>query len=288
LRSNPLSLDKFFEYSRERHQVYLRREAGLPRAEWTNDPVLSSYRFCNIYRELDRNTQVFRDTVRERLRDDPQVLLATIAWRWFNRIETCNKLNYYGLFDNWNGKVAKEHLTVNHSPPYVTAAYIIKTPNGMSKLDGVIWCIDQFANYFKLGIGLNLAQISTLEGMWEWLRQFPYMGDFMAYEVVTDLRYTYLLEDAPDILTWANPGPGAARGLCRVLGRPLDDLNRGSAKDRVVLMDGMRRILAASRNPAFWPAEYPAWEMREVEHTLCEFDKHQRATLGEGRPKQRY
>ncbi len=27
------------------------------------------------------------------------------------------------------------------------------------------------------------------------------------------------------------------------------------------------------------------WEMREVEHTLCEFDKHERARLGQGRPR---
>jgi hypothetical protein len=30
---------------------------------------------------------------------------------------------------------------------------------------------------------------------------------------------------------------------------------------------------------------WPAWEMREVEHTLCEFDKYERARLGEGKPR---
>jgi hypothetical protein len=283
-----LSLDKFFEYSRERHRSYLRRWAGLPRAEWTNDPVLSSYRFCNIYRELDRNTQVFRDTVRDRLRNDPQVLLATIAWRWFNRIETCAVLNEYGLFDNWDPKLARHVLEQEKGPPYVTAAYIIKTPNGMTKLDGVIWCIQNIAEALYEQGADDGPTFKSLEHCWEWLRQFPYMGDFMAYEVVTDLRYTYLLEDAPDILTWANPGPGAARGLCRILDIPLDDLNRGSKKDRETMMGLMQEILAASRDPANWPSEWPAWEMREVEHTLCEFDKHQRATLDQGRPKQRY
>jgi hypothetical protein len=280
-----LSLDKFFEYSRERHRVYLRREAGLPRAEWTNDPVLSSYRFCNIFRELDRNTQVFRDTVRDRLQYNDKVLLATIAWRWFNRIETCEVLNNHGLFDQWCPESAKYVLEKEKGPPYVTAAYIIKTPNGMTKLDGVIKLISNFDYYLK---NHPFPKFKSLEHCWEWLRQFPYMGDFMAYEVVTDLRYTYLLEDAHDILTWANPGPGAARGLCRILDVPLDDLNRGSKKDRETMMGLMQEILAASRDPANWPSEWPAWEMREVEHTLCEFDKIERARNDQGRPKQRY
>jgi hypothetical protein len=47
-------------------------------------------------------------------------------------------------------------------------------------------------------------------------------------------------------------------------------------------------LLSASRLEHNWPHEWPAWEMREVEHTLCEFDKYERARLGEGRPKQRF
>ncbi|GAF76676.1 unnamed protein product [marine sediment metagenome] len=35
-----------------------------------------------------------------------------------------------------------------------------------------------------------------------------------------------------------------------------------------------------------WPDDWPLWEMREVEHTLCEFDKYERVRLGEGTPKQ--
>jgi hypothetical protein len=30
---------------------------------------------------------------------------------------------------------------------------------------------------------------------------------------------------------------------------------------------------------------WPSWEMRDVEHTLCEFDKYERIRLGEGRTR---
>ena len=32
--------------------------------------------------------------------------------------------------------------------------------------------------------------------------------------------------------------------------------------------------------------DFPAWDMRTVEHTLCEFDKYERVRTGEGRPRQ--
>ena len=32
----------------------------------------------------------------------------------------------------------------------------------------------------------------------------------------------------------------------------------------------------------------PNLEMREIEHSLCEFDKYERTRLGEGRPRAKY
>jgi hypothetical protein len=34
--------------------------------------------------------------------------------------------------------------------------------------------------------------------------------------------------------------------------------------------------------------EWPPFEIREIEHSLCEFDKHQRCLQGQGRPRQRF
>jgi hypothetical protein len=54
------------------------------------------------------------------------------------------------------------------------------------------------------------------------------------------------------------------------------------------MMSIMQEILSFSKSDEYWPQNWPHWEMREVEHTLCEFDKYERARLGEGRPKQLY
>lgn len=320
----------FFAFARERHAIHLRRADGLPRSQWTRDPILQQYRFTNVFRELDRTTVWFRENVRDPLRDRPEVLLATVLFRWFNRIATGEaifKQESLGLGGEEPGETAWDFLlrtddvsSVRASilqycgkGPYVTGAYIIKTPDGKNKLDGVLWCVEQFMTRrhrmpgiagdldWREAASLEKDACVSLEMMWTWLRQFPYMGDFMAYEVITDLRHTALLEHAPDVMTWANPGPGAMRGLNRLHGRPL---GHRQPKERFILE--MRNLLELSRWPDCWPQwddanhkfvgetvfmpesrqSYPTWEMRNVEHTLCEWDKFERVRTGEGRPRQ--
>ena len=103
----------------------------------------------------------------------------------------------------------------------------------------------------------------------------------MAYEVVTDWRHTYVGGDSEDILTWANPGPGARRGLNRIHNR---DLNKQIKMEQCVLE--MQQILESA--PYFLDGQVPDLEMREIEHTLCEFDKYERVRLNQGKPRSIY
>jgi hypothetical protein len=211
----------FFKYARARHQIYLNREAGLPREKWTKDPILSQYRFTNVFRELDRTTLWFKDHVREPMRNSPDVLLATVVFRLTNRIATgeaiFSQLDIEGgtpftLFRD-TGKVAhlKRAIIANCGKgPYVTGAYIISSPTGMNKLDGVL---DIIGRFYKRSKGDEpLGGMETLEGAWEYLKGFDYFGPFHAYEMVTDLRHTALLEDAPDIMTLGKSGAGGTQG----------------------------------------------------------------------------
>lgn len=42
------------KFASERHLIYKRREAGQPKP-WTKDKILRTFRFTNMYRELDRD-----------------------------------------------------------------------------------------------------------------------------------------------------------------------------------------------------------------------------------------
>lgn len=286
------AIKHYFATARERMWIYERRlgRPGHPTA-WTKDKVFAENRFCNVFRELDRTTAWFRENMRDLLAESPSVVLATVAFRWFNKIEIGRVLTHplVGLMSGWFDAEEAKRLILTDFPagPFVTGAYIIKTPDGMKKLDGVLWCINQFLERMPKLMPMIEDGDCTLEEAWKVLRQSPFLGDFMAYEIVTDLRHTYVLRDARDIDLWANPGPGCARGLGRIFRGDPEAFNRGSEKDRKLMAPLMQELLACSRDPAHWPESWPAWEMREVEHWLCEFDKYCRVLEG-GKMKQRF
>lgn len=281
---------RFWAWIAERHAIYLRRAAGKP-APWTSDPILQRYKFTNVFRELDRTTLWFSKNLRDPLRTDDVVTFATIAFRFFNRIETAQRLLDEGLryiFEQphlW--KVPSTVRNADHvlrpHPPYVTGSYIIKGPEGIDKLAGCLWCIRNAADLWCRHV-LNLRQLSLEDATRLLQTSVPYLGPFMAYEVVSDLRHTSILGDAPDIRTWANPGPGARRGLARVFGRGLKD-----PVPRNQLVAEMRslhdRAWIREDYLGEWLQHVPTLEMREIEHSLCEFDKYERVRLGQGRPR---
>lgn len=282
------NLDQFFAYSRERYRVFLRREEGEP-WPWTEDPALRQYRFCNVFREDDKTTRWFRENIRDPLRDQLQVFEATLAFRWFNRIEVGELLKDL-LLNGWDTEEARRRLG-KFPKPHVTGAYMINTmaaPNGIGKTNGVLWCIAK--NLERNGLAEQVAVQGSLQGAHQALVEHgkgKSLGAFYAYEIVTDLRYTSMLEAAPDVDTWCNLGPGAMRGLGRILGSGVDHFSVGSQRDQYEALALCREILAESRDNENWPSKWPKWEMREVEHGSCEFDKYERAKEG-GRLKRLY
>lgn len=284
----PAELDRYCYWQTERESIRIKKESAVLSPPWTDDPILQEFKFCQVFREDDRTTRWFRTHIREPMRNEEDVLMATIIFRWFNLIETGRTLIDHDLLRKWNRKKAIYEIT--KQPKWITGAYIIKTPNGMDKVTGVAECVSHIwkaRESILSRLHENLAKgESSLEATWLILRDYPYMGPFMAYEVVTDLRHTYLLENANDIMTWANAGPGAMRGLNRLTGRPLDYSRKSHpwCKEMQDLFKQVKKILAPSiifRNGA-------NYEMREIEGGLCEFDKYSRIHKGEGRTRSVY
>lgn len=277
--------EDFFSYCRKRYEIKLQREAGKPKP-WTKDTILQTYRFCNVFREDDKVTKWIRSNITYAQYGEKLLGAMTIA-RWFNKIETLQLLQKFGLFDftqpDWKDKVK---TLLKNEQPIFTAAYIIRSPEGLSKLDGILWCMEQcLPHSIKDQEKMRGYSLQTAT---ELLKQYPYIGAFIAYEIVTDMRHTPVLGFAPDIMTWANPGGGCARGLSRMLDLPTNHFNRHKKEDIEEMLAYMNHILPFSKSSEFWPQHWPFWEMREVEHNLCEFDKYERARTGQGKPKQLY
>ena len=124
-------VDRFLYWIKERHSIYLKRQAGKPKP-WTDDEVLQRYFFTNPYRENDKTTVWFRENIREPLRNKPEVLFATIAFRWFNRISTGELLQSHRLLTHWQQAKAVRVLEKARGDGLTvfTGAYMIKAGNG--------------------------------------------------------------------------------------------------------------------------------------------------------------
>lgn len=280
-------MDRFLYWIRERHNIYLRRRAGFKKP-WTDDEILQSYFFTNPYRENDKVTVWFRKNVRDPLRNDPAVLFATVCFRWFNYIPTGEVLKRNDLLKNWSSVRATKALAKvrNSGDKVFTGAYLIKSPTGFDKVTGICQCIQNvWEGRERL---INACRFNSLEVLWGQLCTFPFLGGFMSYEIVTDIRHTGLLCKATDIMTWAHAGPGAARGLVRMSGgTPVNNSSGGVHRNHPVPKNSVLEIHRLMKEVNYNLSRFN-FEMRDVEHSLCEWDKYERLLWGEGRSKRRY
>jgi hypothetical protein len=281
---------KLIYWIRERHSIHIKKEQGEP-APWTDDEVLCSFFFTNPYRENDKVTQWFRKHIRDPLKKDAKVVFATICFRWFNWPETGEVLINNGLLEEWDCKKAVKVLTnmKDKGKQVFTGAFNISNSGSKKpKINRVcedyiepVWeNIDWIEEELKRGA---YEHKTTMQNVHEFLSE-NFMGlggsGFMAYEVVCDLRYTWVLENAPDKCTWSNAGPGAKRGLNRILGREL----KAPVSDEL-WQDKSTSLLKIVQERL---SRMPRFEMREIEHSLCEVDKYCRALEKDGHMKRKY
>jgi hypothetical protein len=277
-------ISDFFETARQREEIRVAKE-GDAQDPWTGmNPVFRAifreWRFCNVRREDDKTTVWFREHVRSKVAG-LRAVEAVVIFRWFNRVET-GVLVEDLLLDGWNEREARRRL--RGVRPLITGAYMIKTVTGLDKLEGLLAAIRTARPLLRKTWS---AWGDSLQRAHADLVQVPYLGRFLAYEVVTDLRWTDVLDRAQDVNTWASAGPGCAHGLGRVVANNSRMFSYTSRTDQDEMLAWMGMILEMSRTHSNWPRLWPAWEMREVEHWACEFDKIERARAGE-RLKRRY
>lgn len=305
-------------FMKARHDIYLDRKAGKP-GPWTADPVLRDGRFCNIFRELDTVTIWVEENIRKPFADHPHLWFMLAAARYINWPDTLEALiqHYPNAwpsspdFEPRHMTAALEHLASYGNKVY-TGAYMIRAESDPSK-EWYSWTKHRYIAEIVLGRLWEdreewqrmlettpgvLRAFNRLETVWEKFQQHRYIGwgPFMAYEVVTDLRHTRYLRNAPDIYTWANAGPGAIRGLNRLYGRDLAAKPRPEQTnaEMIELMQELNALDARGFNETFGPPQLgsphvgPRFEARDIEHTLCEFDKYERVRLNEGKMRSKY
>lgn len=281
---NAAGVEPFFYWINERHSIYQKRRLGQP-WPWTQDRILQEYRFCNVFRELDTVTQWVAQAVRP-IRHADHLWHMLLTARFINWPDTLAEIMQKGAWYpageyHWQTIANVMHARAARGEQVWTNAYTVST-NGVKRNKPDYICDHVLGGAWAKRDTLAAAAHTTLEDFCKAAQQVDGIGGFMAYEVACDLRWCPgWLNTAADIHTWANPGPGAKRGLNRIFGRPLD---KGMTVEQANVE--MRYLLDMSL--LFLGDHVPVLEMRDIEHSLCETDKYLRVQNNEGAPRSKY
>lgn len=271
-------LEVLVYWMNERELIRLRREQRMS-PPWTRDPILHNFKFTNVFRKYDAVTQHYLKWVHDVRGCWELLILSTVFYRLVNWPPT---LNETGVLKGWGAKERRRIERVFKSraarkEQMYTGAYMLPSyVTGEEKYHSTLETMDWAA---KRVFSPLLHEVpDTVEGLIDFLLPLPRIGGFMAYEIATDISYFQPLRDVD---TYAHVGPGAIRGLKRLHGKELH-LAHGW-NDPMGMMVDLLQVLRRRWNKKFEPIG-----LREVEHSLCEFDKYCRVLLNQGRPRSKY
>jgi hypothetical protein len=266
----PDQLEYLKYWIQEREKIRALKEAHV-RKPWTKDRILQSFKFCNVHREHDRVTRWFAENWRaEKYWDEPNFIPAIMLGRTINWPDT---LEVIGFPHVWQPATIIEKMNAIQASgkKVYTGAYMITAgPTGVKKND---WVIGNANSYF---INPPMLDPNSIRTSWESIihARYPCVGPFIAGQIIADLKQTKFLRDAHDWKSWAALGPGSARGLNRLFGRPLT--YSLSQTQGLVEMREVQRLLETDLC------------LQDVQNCLCEFDKYMRVKLEQGKPRAGY
>lgn len=213
--------DTYWRFAAQRQAVYEARVAGAP-GPWTDDPIIARHRFTNCFRAADRVSQyLIRKVVYTGDQRFDEVFLRTMLFKLFNRIETWELMvENFGVptlatFDvDGFADLLSEHFEGGQR--LYSAAYVMPPPKlGASR---------KHTNHLRLlsmmlegRLPERLEQVSSMSEAFLRLKEWPAIGDFLAYQFLIDLNYSSGLEFSE--MDFVVPGPGARDGIRKCFGR---------------------------------------------------------------------
>lgn len=279
-----LDIEPALYWVTERECMRIAKEELRDPPPWTNDPILANWRFCNVRREDDVVTRWIAKHIRKPFARHPHLWFMLCIARVINLRETLAELiatngawpddknfDLNTLMEVLEARKAREEQV--YSGAYTITAggkngsknvYVANTV-----LRGLWFDRRTFVDWFA---GDN----PTLEGTTQRLSRHEGWGPFMRYQATVDMRFTPLLNRAPDIETFAEAGPGTIQGLNRLHGRVVGaDISQKQA------LAELRELYRVLRRKV--PEEVGEIDFSDVPNICCEVDKYLRMKNGESK-----
>ena len=268
--------ETYWKFAAERQEVFFRKLEGRP-PPWTTDPAIARHKFTNAYRAADRVSQyLIRHVIYEGDLSVPEVFFRTILFKLFNKIETWELLKFELGEISWEGYSFDQFDSVlagalSSKTPIYSAAYIM--PSGNTTFG----YRQKHRNHLKLlermmedELPHRIAAVPTMRQAFETLRSYPTIGDFLAYQFVTDLNYSEICDFSE--MEFVVPGPGARDGIHKCF----SDLGGLNESDVIRLVTERQEYEFAHLGLEFRSLWGRRLQLIDCQNLFCEVSKYAR------------
>ena len=268
--------DTYWKFAAERQSIFFKRFNGecYP---WTADVILDQYKFTNAYRVVDRVSQYLIKNVIYRGSQKPEeVFFRLILFKIFNRISTWEYLEAevgeisfkdysFKKYDN----LLSELLTLKI--PIYSAAYIMASGRSSFGYGR------KHQNHLKLielmikdKLPDKLQRCRSMDEAYALLISYPTIGEFLAYQYVTDINYSSLTSFTE--MEFVKAGPGAKDGILKCF----KDFGGYTFEDIIRMMADRQEIEFARLNLDFKNLWGRRLQLIDCQNIFCEADKYSR------------
>lgn len=296
-----MKVTELLTFAQERHRIYLRRAEGAPKP-WTSDEILQSYRFTNMYRQLDKVTIWINKNLRDPNYGSDKLPFLMGAARQINSIPCLQELVDRKALGphRWDPEKARRVMNERaaRGEQVYSGAYML-TGRGIRPED------PRDKPYYTCYRALTPLWVDakywapqkgeTLAGYHARLIQAEGFGGFLSAQVIADLKYIDPnLVAAPDWSTWACSGPGSRRGLARMINRPIKGEGGGKGDEGAKMWreEEWFEVFSELRQKVSEEIKkFPLLTMphaQDLQGWLCEVDKYWRVQEGRGTPRSKY
>ena len=284
----------YWRFAVDRQDIFFKRFRGeLP--PWTSDPILLQHKFTNAYRASDRVSQyLIRNVIYSGDQSRDEIFFRILLFKLFNKIET------WQLLTSRIGEIAFSEYSfaryravldaaLQRGSTIYSAAYIMPTGGRGRYARKHSMHLKLLEQMMTDELPARIVDVRSMAAAFDLLREYPTIGDFLAYQFVTDLNYSPLLNFSE--MDFVVPGPGARGGI------------RKCFSDNGGLIDGeLIKVVTDLQDSAFagLGIEFESlWGRRlqliDCQNLFCEVDKYSRkkhpevaGLSGRTRIKQRY
>lgn len=208
----------YWYFACERQNIFLKKKNGEP-APWTEDPILQTFKFCNSYRVNDRVSQyLLKNVIYNGTKySNEDMIFRILLFKLFNKestwellIENFNDITLPSFDVKSFSKVLESAISNGlkiYNDAYISCAN--KAFGYDRKHDNHLALLHKF--FIEDKAHLKVLSAPNMEIAFNIIKSYPLIGNFMAYQLVTDINYS-------DVVNWSEneftvAGPGSLRGI---------------------------------------------------------------------------